>query len=452
MRRVAIILLCLISIGLITIGAERRRSSKDVRRERQQTEEQIIQTRTRISKNEQETSRQLNKLNALKANIALRADTIRTLNKKIAIINKSIKVLSDSIEFLELYAEKLRRSHGSTLRTMRTRRQCADDLAFVFSAETFSQVWRRISYLRQVADASARRTVHIKDATSRLSASREKLTLIKDTLQISLTQVQHTQNALNDERADANILVKSLRRKGKELNRELQRRCDQAEALDRELEKAIEREIAEAAERERKRQEEERKRQEEERRRREADAAKSQLADTFATRQLEPHAAQPVAAPIVPEHNYADEAEAARELTGSFQTNKGRLLFPVAGRYTITSHFGTNEHPELSKIKFDNLGIDIEVPAGTHARAIFDGVVSTIFRLEGFHNVVIIRHGEYLSVYAGIETLAVKKGDKVKVGQDVGAIFSDGDDDNRTSLHFEIRHEKVKLNPVEWVK
>lgn len=79
-------------------------------------------------------------------------------------------------------------------------------------------------------------------------------------------------------------------------------------------------------------------------------------------------------------------------------------------------------------------------------------MVSSIFRLDGYHSVVILRHGEYLTVYAGIDALAVKKGQSVKAGQTLGSLYSDPDDGGRTSLHFEIRHEKQKLNPVEWVK
>ena len=124
----------------------------------------------------------------------------------------------------------------------------------------------------------------------------------------------------------------------------------------------------------------------------------------------------------------------------------------MAGRYTVISNFGTYEHPELSKVKIDNLGIDIEVPAGTRARSVFEGTVSSIFRLDGYHNIVIVRHGRYLSVYAGIGSLTVKKGDKVKAGQTLGGIYSDPDDGNRTVLHFEIRLEKQKLYHAEWVK
>ncbi len=472
MRRLVVILICVLSLAAMSTEA-RRRSSEDVRRDRDRAEQQISQTEEKISKNADETRRQLNRLNSIKATLEQRADTIRQLNQKIVEANNAIALISDSLVLLDDNLAKLRRSYGATLRSMRTRRQGVSDLAFVFSAETFSQAWRRLNYMGEVADASAERAKNIKHTMDGLERSRQRLAAAKETLQTSLAQLQATQNMLNEERADANILVKSLRRKGGDLNRELERRRRQADDLNSELERIVDQEIAEAVERERLRKaEEERLRKEaEECQRKEAEARRKQeqqdtakaLAPTPAPEPAPKPQPAPEPAPDPeppptprlapqPERDYAAEAEAERRLTGSFQANKGKLLFPVAGRYTITTHFGTNEHPELSKVKYQSLGIDIEVPAGTQARAVFEGVVSTIFRQKEYHNVVIVRHGEYLTVYAGIDVLSVKKGDKVATGQSLGEIFTDPHDDNRTMLHFEIRREKHKLDPELWVK
>ena len=82
----------------------------------------------------------------------------------------------------------------------------------------------------------------------------------------------------------------------------------------------------------------------------------------------------------------------------------------------------------------------------------FRGTVSSIFRLDGYNNIVILRHGAYLTVYAGIGELKVRKGEEVAAGQLLGTLAPDPDDDNRPTLHFEIRQEKTKLNPTEWLR
>ncbi len=444
MRRSFIILLCLFTIATAFV-AMGRRTSQQVRRERQQNEQQIARTESQISQNDAEIARQLNRYNSLKANMELRADTIADLNARIDSTNQAINHLSDSIDYLEKYIENLREKYGAALRDIRRRRQSMSDIAFIFSAESFGQAWRRMRFLNQIAQSTTKRAKQVKQSVDQLAYIRSALDNLKLSLQNSVRQLQRTQASLNAQRTEASNMVASLRRQGKNLNRELQRRRDRAEALERELNIIIEQEIAEARERQR-REEEERRRREEERRRQEAQNRQSTDTTT--------HTPDPstTVAPSSTENTFISEAAADRKLTGSFKANKGKLLFPVAGRYTITSHFGTNEHPELSKVKFDNLGIDIEVPAGAKARAVYEGVVSSIFRLDGFHNVIILRHGEYLTVYAGIDQLAVKKGDKIKTGQTLGSIFVDSNDDNRTLLHFEIRLERQKLNPEEWVK
>ena len=99
----------------------------------------------------------------------------------------------------------------------------------------------------------------------------------------------------------------------------------------------------------------------------------------------------------------------------------------------------------------DNSGIDIEVSKSTQARAVYEGTVSAIFRQDGFNNIVMVRHGAYITIYAGLGNLSVKSGDKVKTGQLLGTIFTDPST-GLTTLHFEIRREREKLNPKQWVR
>lgn len=491
------IFITLIAALLLAAPADaRKRTSRDVRRDRQKTEQQISKTQKQISENDKETARQLNRLNLINANISLRADTIRGIQARIDSVDADIKKLNDSISVLSERSQALRANYAKTLRTMRSRRQAMSDITFIFSAKSFSQAWRRIRYLREIAKTSTRQAKQIKAASERLAAARQQLDALKAEHTSSLTSLNIAQANMTKERASADKLVAGLRQQGKSLNRELSRRRRQAADLERELNKVIDQEIREAearriAEEKARREAEEKARREAEEKRlaeeraaqaaREAEqkakAAKPQqpkkdVAEAKPSKSTTPApkpapAKEPAKEPArkpsksptpepkptpAPKAAYASTADADRKLTGSFESNKGRLLFPVAGKYTITSQFGTYNHPDFSKVQMNNLGIDVEVPRGTSTRAVFEGVVSYIFRSEGYHNVVIVRHGSYLTVYGGIDALAVKKGDKVRAGQNLGSLFSDPDDGGRTSLHFEIRHEKQKLNPTEWVR
>lgn len=461
---ISLLLLFTIVAASADIDAKRR-TSRDVKRDKQRTERQIADTRRRIRQTDDETRRQLNRLDRLRGDIARHNDTVAALNTRIAALDTRIAALDDSVEMLATRSRQLKEAYARALRDIRSRRQGMSDMAFIFSAESFSQAWRRMRYLRQTARYNESRAREIDRTTHSLDTTRQALQILREEQRAAAGRADTERRRLASEQTSADALVTDLRRRRSSLDRELSRRRDQAAALDRELNRIIEREIQEAAEAERRaraeaearaKAEAEAKARAEARARADA-AAKPKPADGAApaTKPAEqPKAAEtpkPATKPA-PKPAYTSTADADRRLTGSFASNKGRLLFPVAGQYTITSNFGTNTHPGLARVKVDNLGIDIETPAGTSARAVFDGVVSSIFRLEGYHNIIILRHGSYLTVYGGLDRLSVKKGDKVRAGQTLGGIYIDRGDDNRTRLHFEIRHEKQKLNPVEWVR
>lgn len=488
MRRLAALFLVFTVIVAGLSAATKQRSAKDVRSARKQTEQEIARTNQQIKANDAETRRQLHRLESLQAAIAQRNDTIAVLKGRTDSIELASAALADSIAVLQAQSQTLQKHYGKALRTMRTRRQSMNNTTFVFSAKTFAQAWRRIRYLKQSADALTRRAAKVKKSADALVEARAHLDSLNMQNRRVMTSLTNARAALDKEEKSAGKIVEDLKGQRASLDRELSRRRQQAAALDRELQQIIDREAREARERaerearekaakekaakekaarEKAEREAREKAEREAREKAEREKATSKAATTKPST-TKPATAQPTtpappaattpppSAPAAPaastsNSNFTSQAELDRRLTGSFKANKGRLLFPVAGRYSVTSQFGTNSHPSLAKVQYDNAGIDIIVPAGTSARAVYEGVVSSIFRLEGYRNVVIVRHGEYLTVYAGIDRLSVAKGQKVSTGQTLGTIYTDPDDD-RTALHFEIRLEKTKLNPAEWVK
>ena len=138
-------------------------------------------------------------------------------------------------------------------------------------------------------------------------------------------------------------------------------------------------------------------------------------------------------------------------MSGSFEKNKGKLPFPLSGSYKIVAHFGRQKHPELRYVQTENSGIDIVTTPGTKARAVFNGVVSRIFVTPGYNSTIIVRHGNYLTIYANLSEVYVRAGEKVSTGQNLGKIYSDSQDGNRTILTFQLWKERKKLNPELWL-
>jgi septal ring factor EnvC (AmiA/AmiB activator) len=143
--------------------------------------------------------------------------------------------------------------------------------------------------------------------------------------------------------------------------------------------------------------------------------------------------------------------ETDRTFSQNFASQRGKLPMPLTGTSIIVSRYGEYDVKGLRGVTLDNKGIDIQGQPGAHARAVFDGKVATIFTLNGLLN-ILIRHGNYISVYCNLSSTSVKQGDDVKAEQTIGRIFSDHADNNRTILHFQLRVEKEKLNPELWLK
>lgn len=143
----------------------------------------------------------------------------------------------------------------------------------------------------------------------------------------------------------------------------------------------------------------------------------------------------------------------AQPISGkSFAQCKGSLPYPVEGSWSILRHFGRNTHPNLPNVVTENAGIDLLTSKGASVRSVFDGEVSAIICPDGYNNVVMVRHGNYVTVYANLGSLSVRKGDHVSRGQKLGTVYIDPYDSNRSILHFEIRDAKNKENPELWLR
>lgn len=509
-----IIVMLMAAVMLSLPAAEAARNVNRVKRDRQKTTQEIKKTAKEIEENERQTRNQLNQLNMLQAEVQEKNATISEMKTQVDSINRGIGRLNDSIAGLERHLQRLRDDYASAVRAMQSHRGSMNKLAFIFSSESFTQAYRRMRYLRQFSQWRDRRSGEIKEAHDNLSQRRAELARMHDAKNHSLIQMNVARRELEGKQKQTETLVADLKKQGSTLQSVLKQKEREARALDQELDRLIAEQQRKAEEERQRRLAEERARKEREareaaaraeRERREqqererllaekeaAEAEKERLMAAADTKKPAPAKSDHKGdkrKPVKPQKQKKDSkgkkpsskgetpapipakgdlasventakatardfatADADRALSGSFESNKGRLLFPVSGKYKIVRHFGRQRHADLPYVQTDNGGIDIEVPAGGTARAIFAGKVSAIFRQPGFNTIVMVRHGNYLTIYANLSEISVKTGDTVKANQTIGRIFSDPDDDNRSIMHFELRKEKAKLNPEQWVR
>lgn len=422
---------------------------------------EVERTRKQISQNTNETRRQLNRLESLTAEAGKCEKSISDLNKRISALDSRIKAMDDSISRMEHDLGVIRTAYAQNLRDMRSRRQLMSELAIIFSSSSFTEAYRRHRYLVEFERWQKDKTLKIRQLGNEIAARREKVADARRRQSEALKSLTAEKERLSANRSETEKVVADLRRQGSSLKKVLDEKQQQLKRLDNELDRIIAEE-ARLAEEARKAEEarlaEEARRKAEEARR----AAQEKQQTKNQTGKASPSDGKTVKpTPQVEKEKTEPEKPAPKPtpskneiiaMSGSFEANKGKMPVPVTGKHSIVSHFGLNSHPDVSNIKINNSGIDIETSPGASARAVFDGEVSSVFRVSGYQNVVMLRHGNYLTVYAGIDNLSVKKGDKVKAGQTLGTVYADSDDNGRCVLHFEVRRERTKLNPEEWVK
>lgn len=418
------------------------RTLESVKKDKSSTEKKISETATRLNTNTKELNRQLNRLNSLNGDIEANRNKVAALRTHIDSLGLAISVTADSIKILENDLESMRTAYVKALRQMQPHSASLNEFSFIFSAKSFSEAYSRLRYLRQFSAWRERRAENIRKSIDRIAERRAHLTNLRHSQDRAYRQAEETQTTLSRQQAESEKMVTSLRKEDSALRTMLKEQKRRAAALDRELDRLIAAEQARIA-------------REEAEKRRKAEARQSKSGTT--TDNSGKHTAED------PERSAKDVASAnartqtaastaASALSGSFEANKGRLLFPVSGSYKIVRRFGRQPHPTLRHVETENSGIDIETSRGASARSIFAGKVSAIFKQDGFNSIVMIRHGRYISIYANLSSVTVKQGDSVKAGQTIGTVYSDPDDSNRTILHFEIRNERQKLNPSQWVR
>lgn len=428
-------------------------TSKAISNERRKIQKEISQTRTKIDENQRRTKANLAALEDINAGIRSQQNQIGVLEMRIDSVLTAMSGLSDTIGVIEARTVVMRDDLKQTLRRMRARRKSVNDIAFVFAAPTLQAAARRVRYLHQLNSWRARKISDLRAEGRRLQEHRAELQQLQETHNGTMTQLNAGRRTLEARRNRQQQIVGELRKETKTLNAVLTAKQRRMQQLDKELDRIIAQEA------------EERRRAEAARKAKaEAEAKERAAAEARAKAKKQKGNDKTVAEnktksdkTATPDHDNAAReldrvAEADRKLSGNFAANRGRLLFPVSGRYTVVSNFGRNKHGDVSNVVVNNSGVDIAVAPGSSARAVFDGTVSSVFFMPGYNNIVILRHGKYLTVYAGLSDLKVRKGATVKAGATLGRVQAGDDDDGRAVLHFEVRHEREKLNPLDWVR
>lgn len=416
MTRGLLLFLVVLLCGVQGLRAQSSSKVQSLKKQQSTALQNIKSTNQQIDKTQKTQLQALHRLESLSTEIAHINDSIKSLNAEISRTVEQQRKLSADIAALERTLAEKKESYAKAVRSMTVRRDDRyDALMFVLSAASLEQAYRRFRYLQEFSAWRKQEAKEIVQQRDELNQRRTELLRVKKTQDEALTLRTAASQKLIRQQREQRTLVAGLKKKERALKQELKKQQQQADALGRRIQELIEEEARKAA----------------------AAAAARKKNST-----------QKSAASSAGYQMSKDEEQLSR----NFAQNRGKLPTPLSGRYRIIAHFGTQQHPDLKYVKINNQGIDLQTQPGTRARSVFDGVVTSIFVMPGYNTSIIVRHGEYLTIYSNLRTIYVKTGDRVKTGQELGIIYSDPQEDNRTVLHFQIRKETTKLDPELWLK
>ncbi len=436
-RGVLLLLLVMFSQAGVVLA---QKSRQQLEREKRENLDKMKGIQRILNETASQKKVSVGQLRALNQQVSAQKKQIDLLSDDLRLLDRELKSLEEARRKLDNDLNRLKKEYGQMIYEASKRTTYLNQLIFLFSSSTFNQLVLRYKYLKQYTDARQAQVKQIESVQQELVAKRMRITSKKQQQQNVLASQVQEAGKLETLKVKQNEVVKELSQKEVELRAELAANRRAANQLEANLRRLIEKEMRERAERERR-----------ERLAREA-AERERLAREKAEREKavaageEPPAPKPVEkAPAPVSTGGMTEEEVT--LASSFRASQARLPWPVRG--FVSDHFGRKQHPVLRGVIVDNLGIDIQTNSNEAVKAVYDGTVLDVTDMPGMGSVVAIQHGDYMTVYAKMQSVSVRPGQKVKARENIGAVAADGE--GTSSLQFQVWKNTTRLNPEQWL-
>ena len=302
--------------------------------------------------------------------------------------------------------------------------------------------------MQEYSDYRKEQVREIEDIKTRIIHKNDSLVVHKTT-KVKVVQQKETEaQKLSKDEKNEKVLLTDLQKKEKSLRADVKIQQRKANELNNKIERIIANEIRKS---EARHQAAEKKRMAAENAARNASRNAARNEPKSTARNKASHTARPES-DTANDHSPSVSVLTREEsqVSGNFGRNIGRLPWPTSNGF-ISGHFGIHEHPILKHVTTNNKGVYIQTPAGSNARAVFEGVVTQRFSIPGSNNAVIIQHGNYRTVYANLTQIFVREGEHVSAKQAIGKIYTDDENGNKTELYFQVWKDKNLQNPESWI-
>jgi septal ring factor EnvC (AmiA/AmiB activator) len=378
------------------------KQQKELEAQRIRLKKEIKQINTILFKNSKTRKNALTEVEDLQVKLNVRSELIKVTNQQANLLTSKIRINEKNISVQRKELEDLKSEYANLIRKSYESKSLQNRLMFLFSSENFLQAYKRLRYLKQYVRYRRKQGKAISKKTKLLQQLNQMLSNEKADKILLIEENRIVQKEIEKEKKEQNTLIKNLERKQKKLASQISKKEKQQRAIDREINRLIREAIAESNSR-----------------------AGKKGKKTF---QLTPE---------------------AKLLADNFISNKGRLPWPLE-KGIVVQGFGRQRHPVVKTTIIQSNGVVIATEPSAQVRAVFEGEVMSVIVIKGSNPSVLIRHGNFITLYTNLAKLYVKKGEKVNAKQAIGEVFTN-QQTGKTQLQFGIFNNVKALNPKDWV-
>lgn len=385
----------------VSAQSDKRKELENRRVQLQQEIKRISDLRTSNLRKEKSI---LTEVENLDQQIRSTENLIRVTNQQANLLTREMDANQRKIGELREELKKLKEDYARMVQKSYKSKSQQSRIMFLLSAESFLQAYKRLQYMKQYTNYRKQQGEEIKTRTAQLQSLNESLAEQKKAKDRLVAENRKTRARLAENKKSQQTLIASIRKKEGQFAAELNQKQQEINSIDREIERIIAEAIA--------------------RNNRESGSG-STSREIFE---------------LTPE---------AKALAANFESNKGKLPWPVRSGI-VSMHFGEQRHPVVTSTTINSNGIRIDTEKAGKAKAVFAGTVSEVQAVKGANKAVMVRHGDYISIYNNLDKIFVKRGDDVTIGQDLGEVAT-SNSSGKTTLHFLLYKNNQKLDPEQWI-
>ena len=396
-------LLCCFIFLLLSAGNLSAQTTREsLEKKRVELRNEIRRINELRSSNKQKERSVLSQVEDLDQQIRSTENLIKVTNQQANLLTNQINANTNKISRLREELEQLKEDYARMIEKSYKSKSSQSRIMFLLSSENFLQAYKRLQYMKQYTNYRKQQGDEIKVRTEELQELNADLADQKEAKDALIAENRQTRTQLEKNKKAQQDLMQNIRSKEGEFAAQIRQKQQEINKIDAQIEKMIRESIAKSNE------------------------------ESGST-----------------ERNVYELTPAAKALAADFVKNKGRLPWPVRSG-VVTSRFGRQPHPVVKSISINNNGVNIDTDSGGKARAVFNGTVSEVQVLKGANKAVMVRHGDYITIYDNLEKVYVKRGDVVNTGQELGAVATSRTS-GKTTLHFLIYKNMQKMDPADWI-